>query len=257
MMNRFYPNLSYFSNIYKIKDLPLIVTSEFDFFRCVKFDERYFYDKTASKMFRNNLRESDARYSHIFGNQKISYWADTKRTAMCEIRKHGAGKNVITFWAYDDATSTFPTVKDRSQVLIVDGTKLGFDEILNKTDNGIPLSTEDKKQIEVIMSFKPDCLAYKSHVVPQGVNYIFFENGFKKLSLREIKLYMGERRSKNSNQITCAYTSDYSPNLESYGEYFYPIAGVKMDGKYLRSTEYHSRQQQFEKSIAQFKAETD
>jgi len=81
--------------IYKHKDLPVYITDEFDFFRCVEFNNE-FYGKTASTLFNGNLRECTGRYSKLFPNQKLSYWADSPITARAE-KKHGAGNNILTF----------------------------------------------------------------------------------------------------------------------------------------------------------------
>lgn len=42
--------------IFKLKDLPVYETDEFDFYRCVEFKDD-FYGKTASSLFNGNLRE--------------------------------------------------------------------------------------------------------------------------------------------------------------------------------------------------------
>ena len=72
---------------------------------------------------------------------------------------------------------------------------------------------------------------------------MFFEQGFKKLSLREVKLRLGDCKGKNTANVTCAITSDFSPVLEGYGYYFSPIAKVKYDKKYIMSDEYILRKQ--------------
>ena len=79
------------------------------------------------------------------------------------------------------------------------------------------------------MLCEPDALAYDSHARDGGENFIFFEKGFKKLSLRELRLRFGERSAENCARIYCAGTCDYTPYLESYGEYFAPICKVKMN----------------------------
>lgn len=78
-------------------------------------------------------------------------------------------------------------------------------------------------------------------MVTGTTNFLFFEKGFKKLALREVTLRMGELKGNNTNSIICAGTSDYIPYLKNYGQYFSPIARIKMNEKYLNSSEYRSR----------------
>ncbi len=96
---------------YRHKELPVYITEEFDFFRCVEFRDE-FYGKTVSYLFNENLRKCIGRYSKLFPNQKLSYWADSADTARLEIKKHGAENNILTFWAYDDGTSHDLTVAE-------------------------------------------------------------------------------------------------------------------------------------------------
>ncbi len=69
--------------------------------------------------------------------------------------------------------------------------------------------------MELIKKESPDCLAYKSVANKDGLNFLFFEKGFKKLSLREASLYFGERKNKNTRTISCAINSDYSPIIKN------------------------------------------
>lgn len=240
-MSKLYTNHSYLSKVYKHNTLPILITEEFDFFRCVEFNSS-FYGKTVSELFHGNLRSSNIsnRYSQLFPNQKLSYWSDCSDTSRKEIKKHGSKKNIITFWAYDDLTSTFPTLKNKEPLIIVDGIQFGFEYILEKCDKNMPLSNEDIVLIDQINNENPDCIAYKS-MVTGTTNFLFFEKGFKKLALREVQLRMGELKSKNTNSIICAGESDFVPYLESYGQYFLPLAKIKMNETYLDSTEYKSR----------------
>ena len=80
-------------------------------------------------------------------------------------------------------------------------------------------------------------------------NYIFFEKGFKKLALRQLRLYLGERRGKNRKTIVCADTSDYMPFPQTYGKYFKPLAKIGMNTEYLNSEEYREREQNLEISM--------
>lgn len=125
--------------IYMHKDLPVYITDEFDFFSCVEFNNE-FYEKTASTLFNSNLRECTGRYSKLFLNQKLSYWADSPITAKAEMKKHGAGNNILTFLAYDDGTSTFPTLQNQEPLIIIDGRKCGVQDLLDKADNGMQLT---------------------------------------------------------------------------------------------------------------------
>lgn len=230
---------------YKHKELPVFMTDEFRFFRCVEFKDN-FYGKTISELHKGNLRKSSGRYSALFEGQKISYWADSPRTARAEVKNHGVGKNIITFWAYDDVSSTFPTIIDEEKLIIIDGRKCGIQELIDKVDSGENLSEEERNIVKKIMEENPDCLVYDSRACLGGENYIFFEKGFRKLAIRNVKLYMGERSGKNTARIICADTSDYIPNLEAYGLYFKPIARTEMDYGYLLSEEYKTRKYNIE-----------
>lgn len=81
------------------------------------------------------------------------------------------------------------------------------------------------------------------------MNFLFFEKGFRKLSIREVGLRLGDIKGKNSNRIVCANTCDYSPLLEGYGKFFYPLAKVNMDNQYMESQEYKNRLKVYEKSL--------
>lgn len=253
-MSSLFPNHSYLSQILKHKDLPIYVTHEFNFYRCVGFNKK-FYGKTVSELHHGNLRHNNhlGRYSKLFANEKISYWADSPDTGLKEIRKHGAGLNVVTFWAYDDMSSTFPTNIDRQPLYIIDGRELKFGEVLNKIEQGIDLDDMEQAIVKRIADEKPDCLAYNSFAKKGGVNFLFFEKGFKKLSLREVRLRIGTRKNDrlryNKKTICCAGTSDYAPYIEQYGKYFLPIAKTGFDENYLNSDEYKNRKFEYKKSL--------
>lgn len=233
--------------IYKHMDLPVYITDEFDFYRCVEFNTS-FYGKTASTLFKGNLRTCSGRYSKLFPNQKLSYWADSSITARAEIKKHGAGNNILTFWAYDDATSTFPTLPDQEPLIIIDGRKCGVQELIDKADSGIPLSKDEQRYMKELLTQEPDCIVYDSHARQSGENYIFFEKGFRKLALRQLRLRFCRSEGGSYSKIICADTCDYTPHIESYGEYFMPKAKVRMDESYLNSDEYLLRKQINEES---------
>lgn len=252
-MSMLFKNHSYLSPIYVHNELPLIDTIEFDFYRCVNVSD-WVYGKTISQLHAGNLRENNkqGRYSKLFPNERISYWADSKCTALAEIKKHGGNKDYLTFWAYDDASSTFPILNNEKGLVIINGKDLNFHEILLKIEKDEKLSTDEIEVVEKIKREKPDCLAYKSVAYEGGTNFLFFEKGFRKLALREIILYFGERKSKNTNIITCASTCDYSPHIKSYGMYFKPIAGLGMDSEYEETKEYKEYSKNFDESFRQF-----
>lgn len=238
--NRVFISQSYNSPTYKHKDLPIYQTNEFDFFRCVEF-KNDFYGKTASCLFNGNLRWCDGRYAKLFPGQKLSYWADSPETARAEIKKHGSGNDVLTFWAYDDGTSSFPTLDDLSPLIIIDGRQCGAQEIIDKADKGMQLTIAEAEYMAELLAEEPDCLAFDSHARNGGENFIFFEKGFKKLSLRQLDLRFSRTHGGNHARIVCASTSDYMPHIEDYGKYFESKAKVKMDDTYLQSAEYLQR----------------
>lgn len=239
---------SYGRPIYKHEQLLVYITDEFNFFRCVEF-KADFYGKTASTLFNGNLRicSETNRYAKLFPNQKLSYWADSPDTARAEIKKHGAGSNILTFWAYDDGASTFPILQNEELLTIIDGRKTGVQELIDKADKKIELSNSEQNYINDLMAQEPDCLAYDSHAKNGGENFIFFEKGFKKLALRQLQLRFSKNNGGNVNRIVCADTSDYIPFIESYGMCFQPKVRVKMDKSYLLSDEYLQRKEVYEK----------
>ena len=240
-MSNFYSNHYLSVPIYKHKSLPIVETGEFDFFRCVPFQDS-FYGKTVSELHAGNLRMSQGRYSNIFPGEKISYWASDRETARAEVKKHGANSNLLTFFAYDDATASFPTLsKERDLLVIIDGIHFGFLEILLKIENGIELTKGEKSLVQQIKQENPDCLAYESEIDRTKTNYIFFEKGFKKLAVRELRLRLGSEQKISKNIIWCAGTCDYTAYLESYGEFFLPKARLERDSSYTNSEEYKSR----------------
>lgn len=244
-MSDFLPNHYITYDILKHKTLPIFLTAEFDFYRCVPFNDM-FYGKTVSELHQGNLRSRQSwnRYSMLFSGEKVSYWADSKKTAYAEMQKHGQGHNLLTFFAYDDATASFPTLtKNRDVLKIIDGRVFGFHEILEKDDNGIPLSKEDKKLISRIEEEKPDCLAYWSVARKGGVNFLFFEKGFRKLAIRELRLRLGDEKGKNKNCIYCAGTCDYKAWLKAYGDFFVPKARIRHDSNYELSKEFLHRKE--------------
>lgn len=243
-MGELFPNQYFGMDIWKHQELPIIESHDFNFFRCIEFTNSY-YGKTISELHKGNLRVSrkDNRYSMLFPGQRLSYWADSPLTARAEVKKWGAKNNLLTFWAYDDGSSFIPTFYPADYLRIIDGIYFGFEEILKKIDVGIPLSREEQSFIDKIASIEPDCLAYKSEARKGGVCFLFFEHGFKKLSLRQVSLRLGDNQGRNCATIPCAINSDFTPLLENYGCYFEPIAKTRFDENYINSDEYILRRQ--------------
>lgn len=243
-MGELFPNQYYGMDIWKHKDLPILESHDFSFFRCVDFNESL-YGKTVSELHLGNLRVSrtDNRYSNLFPGQKLSYWADSPKTARTEVKKWGASNNLLTFWAYDDGSSFIPTVYPTEYLRIVDGIHFGFDQILKKVGNHTKLTPNEQRFIDRIACEEPDCLAYKSEACKDGICFLFFEQGFRKLSLREVSLRLGDYLGKNTVKVQCAITSDYTPALKQYGMYFQPIARTSYDKSYENTDEYIMRKQ--------------
>ena len=250
MWEKVFKSQTYDQPTYKHIDLPIYQTKEFDFYRCVEFQD-CFYGITTSELFNGNLRYSSGRYSSLFPNQKISYWSNSPKTALAEIRKHYRGKDYLLFWAYDDCSSFSPCLGNDEMLIIVDGRKCGIQDLIDKIDNRQEITKEEKEMMKNILDFPIDCIAYDSKVCKDGENFIFLERGFKKLFLRELKLKLNSK--KTMNRIVCSVTSDYSPCLESYGCFFLPICKVKMNNSYLESEEYLNRKENIHKYFNQMK----
>lgn len=240
-------------SILKHRSLPMVMTGEFDFFRCVQFDSSM-YGKTISDLHAGNLRLSrtDNRYSNLFPGQKLSYWADSPETSRAEIKHWGSGNNILTFWAYDDGSSFIPTVYPRKELQIIDGTQIDFNRILKKLEKHMDLTKDERMLIDDIAFQEPDCLAYESEARKGSMNFLFFEHGFKKLSLKEVRLRLGDERGKNCNKIICADSSDYAPKLHSYGKIFLPIARIGEDKHYTETDEFKLRFQVFIDSMKRY-----
>ena len=128
---------------------------------------------------------------------------------------------------------------------------------MNKIEGDKELSSNDKKLLSKIKELNPDCLAYESHAKDRAINFMFFEKGFYKLSIRDVRLRLGDRPAKNHAIIGCASGSDYSPSPKSYGKYFESVAKVRMNKKYLLSDEYISREAIYRESINELIAISD
>ena len=251
MSGRLVYNQDFGQKIEKHVKYPIYKTDCFRFYRCLKFDQQ-FYGVTVSALHAGNLRESDYRYSDIF-EQKVSYWAADESVAMSEMKKnHCKGQGIgdyLMFWAYDDRSSTFPTRVNQDKLIVIDGVSIdGLQPLLEKIDNKQGLTCKDRQLIKDIMEAKPDCLMYESKAKKHGVNYLFFESGFAKLSLREVSLHIGKGTNRRKGSIVCAYGNDYCPIVENYGKYFDKILKTKFDESYLGTTEYKTRKAVFERS---------
>ena len=253
-MNQFIPFMSQDqgSPIYKHKEFPVYLADQFNFYRCLEFRDD-FYGKTASCLFNGNLRMSTGRYAKLFPGQKISYWSDNPQTARAEIKRHGAGNNILTFWAYDDVTSTLPILQNREPLVIIDGRKCGVQALIDKADKDIALTEEEQVYLKALLATQPDCLVYDSHARKGGENYIFFEKGFQKLALRELSLRFSRQEGGSHKTIACAGASDYLPFIEAYGCFFLPKARIAMDSSYLNSDEFLSRKEVYNNSLSKLR----
>lgn len=68
MMSEFFKSQDYGRDIYKHRFLPVYITDEFDFYRCVEFQEA-FYGKTVSELHHGNLRLCSDRYTKLFSGK--------------------------------------------------------------------------------------------------------------------------------------------------------------------------------------------
>ena len=231
-------------SVLKHKSLPILQTAEFDFYRCVQFNEKL-YGKSVSSLHAGNLRlgKKDYRYNNLFPGQRLSYWADSPITARAEVKKWGANNNLLTFWGYDDGSSFIPTVYPPKELIIIDGFQMDFNKILKKLERNEKLKKSERDIIDDIAYETPDCLAYESEARKGGTNFLFFEQGFRKISIREVWLRLGSNPGKNSKKIACAFSSDYMPQPSNYGQSFLPIARIGYDKEYINSDEYILRMQ--------------
>lgn len=124
-----------------------------------------------------------------------------------------------------------------------------FSEVFN---HSIDLSESELEIMDRIRSESPDGLVYSSHVDPNHRNYLFFESGFRKLSLKQVSLTVRKDGHVNRNRVTCATSSDYTPSIEAYGHYIEPIAKLKFDERYLKSEEYISRKTNYEHNVSRY-----
>ncbi len=223
-----FPNQELGASILKHKTLPIYEATSFDFFRRIPFID-VFYEKSMIELHCGNLRmnKKGNRYSDIFPGQKVSYWSDSPQTAQAEYYRWHHSKNYITFWAYDDGSSYIPTVYPPEPLYIIDGRDIGINKIIRKRNSDLNLDSNEISIIDTIAYKHPDCLAYESEQRKGGINYLFFEKGFKKLSLRQVSLRLGEEPSNNHNKIICADGSDYTPCFKGYCGMFLPKTKIR------------------------------
>lgn len=226
-MSELFPNQDLGAHIVKHRSLPIYEAIAFDFYRRIPFIDS-FYEKTMIELHCGNLRmnKTGNRYSNIFPGQKVSYWSDSPQTAQAEYFHWNKSKNYITFWAYDDGSSSIPTVYPPGPLHIIDGRDMGINQIIKKKNAGIDLTQSEQSLIDDIAYEYPDCLAYESEQRKGGINYLFFEQGFKKLSLLQVSLRLGDEPGRNNNKIICAKGYDYTPVLIGYCGMFMPKAKV-------------------------------
>lgn len=250
MWTREFESQAYGGLAHRYERLHLIDADEFIFYRFVNFDERM-YGKTVSELHAWNLRtpSSDSRYAKLFPNHRLSYWSGSCQTALEETLKHGGTQDHLIFKAYDDGASTFPTGPYKP-LKIIDGRDMGIGVIIREFEKTQELSDADALLMQKIMAEQPDALAYNS-VIDRGENFIFFESGFDKLSLREVDLYLGGRKRAD---VVCAFGSDYSPSCEAYGYSFELIARTKMHEDYRKTVEYKRRLAGFKNSLTRMRS---
>jgi DNA-binding transcriptional regulator GbsR (MarR family) len=112
-------------------------------------------------------------------DKKVSYWADSPQSARAELKYHDPGNDLLTFWAYDDATSTFLTLAIRESLIIIDGREKGLNDILDKVETGKHLTEREKEIIRIIVEQNPDCLVYEAFASVL-ISFIFSNHIFLK-----------------------------------------------------------------------------
>lgn len=258
MWTREFESQAYGGYAHRYEGLHLIDADEFIFYRFVNFNEGM-YGKTVSELHAGNLRTpgSDSRYAKLFPNHRLSYWSGSYQTALEETLKHGGTQDRLFFKAYDDGSSTFPTgpykplkIIDGRDKSINDGRDMGIGEIIREFEKTQELSDADALLMQEIMTEQPDAIVYNS-VIDGGENFIFFESGFDKLSLREVDLCLGDQKRAD---VVCAFGSDYSPSCEAYGYSFERVARTKMHEDYLKTVEYKRRYAGYKNSLARMRS---
>lgn len=237
MWNRLFDSQAYNQIIYKHRKFPIYITKEFDFFRCVPFDENM-YGVPAYNLFINNLRKSDGRYSKLFGDSKVSYWCNSPDVARAEVRKHKDAKDTLMFWAYDDFSSFVPCREDSDFLHILDARSTDIANLIEKIDKNEQVSEKERNFFKELMKEEIDAIAYQSKAVDKGENFIFNERGFAKLALKWIRLRFSKLNGGSSNRIWIVCNGDYNPYVEAYAEFFAPKCCIKKDKKFLETEEF-------------------
>ena len=163
--------------------LPIIYKDNIEVVRCVATGE-WMFGKNTFELHSGNLRigKKTNRYAKLFPFLYVSYWADSIDTARAEMMYHYGDTDFVSFHASYHC-------QDASEHLrIVDGTEINFHKIIEKDELGISLEASEKELIQIIADTQPDCLLYQSKRNIDGTNYLFFENGFRKLCCNEINL---------------------------------------------------------------------
>lgn len=94
-MGEFFPNQYWGMDIWKHQELPIIESHDFNFFRCLEFNDGY-YGKTVSELHSGNLRLSrkDNRYSNLFPGQNCHIGQIVRKR---QGQKSKSGDQVIIF----------------------------------------------------------------------------------------------------------------------------------------------------------------
>lgn len=248
MWNRLFDSQAYGQFNYKHKKFPIYITKEFDFFRCVPFDESM-YGVVAYNLFMNNLRKSDGRYSKLFGNSKVSYWCNSPVVARAEVRKHKSAKNTLMFWAYDDFSSFAPCRENSDYLHILDARTTDIADLIEKVDKGVDITKKEKDYFAELMKQDIDAIAYRSKVQEDGENFIFNEKGFKKLALKWVGLRFSKSCGGSNSGIWVVNNGDYNPFIKSYAEYFMPKCRIKVDEEFLKTAEYQSLEKTHDENL--------
>lgn len=100
----------------------------------------------------------------------MSIRADRPITARTEIKKHGAGNNILIFWAYDDGTSTFLTLQNQEPLIIIDGRKCGAQDLLDKADGGMQLTKAEQDYMVCAdtCDYIPNIESYGQYFMPKA-----------------------------------------------------------------------------------------
>lgn len=238
------------TNDYRIvrrhNQLPIYMIGDGTFFKCREFSHSS-YGKTISMLHAENLKNMDNEnpLTQLFPGEKLSYWSSKKKCAREKNKAQASSNSVITFEAYDDASAFCPTTDYDYGLYVVDGNDPMIYKILDKTNKKIGLNEDEKELMKTILDTKPDGIAYSSEL-NMNTDFIFFERGFDKLSLKTVHIRIDRN---NAKEIYCAISSDYNADCKSYGYYFEPVLRKKYDASYEQSEEYLRRKSTFDSNL--------